>query len=192
MENEESCINLSTVLSPEPALKTAPVINKGRISFIQKRICFTGTLERNIKRTDIQEIKDVTSFKEKALEWQKYNHEYGAIYENIDWLNLEEAWAHKSRKGSFFKETYVTNQPLRINEIHNKPSSSSTVENVSTSPLSLPRKSNRQLLSYIYFISYYLISYKAVCIVCNEKKYNKGREVEVKNYVYERIEGNCA
>ena len=54
MENEESCINLSTVLSPEPALKTAPFINKGRI---QCRICFTGTLERNIKRVGIQKKK---------------------------------------------------------------------------------------------------------------------------------------
>ena len=67
MENEESCINLSTVLSPEPALKTAPVINKGRI---QCRICFTGTLERNIKREGIQKMKDIASFKEKTLEWK--------------------------------------------------------------------------------------------------------------------------
>ena len=81
MENEESCINLSTVLSPERALKTAPAINKGRI---QCRICFTETLERNIKRAGIQKIKYNTSFKEKVQEWQKYNHEYGAIYEYID------------------------------------------------------------------------------------------------------------
>ena len=68
----------------------------------------------------------------------------------------------------------MTNQPLKINEIHNKPSSSSTVENVPTSPLSLPRKSNRQLLSYTSS------GEKAVCIVCNERKYNKGQIVEVK------------
>ena len=67
MENEESCINLSTVLSPEPALKTAPVINKERV---QCRICFTGTLERNIKRAGIQKMNDIASFKEKALEWK--------------------------------------------------------------------------------------------------------------------------
>ena len=60
---------------------------------------------------------------------------YGAIYENIDWPNLENAWTHKSCKGSFFKETYMTNQPLKINEIRNKPSSSFTDENVSTSSL---------------------------------------------------------
>ena len=42
------------------------------------------------------------------------------------------------------------------------------------SPLSLPRKSNRQLLSYT------TLGEKAVCIVCNEKKCNKGQEVELK------------
>ena len=67
MENEESCVNLSTVLSPETALKTALAINKGRI---QCRICFTETLERNIKRAGIQKIKDNTSLKEKVQEWQ--------------------------------------------------------------------------------------------------------------------------
>ena len=81
MENEESCINLSTVLSPEPALKTVPVINTARI---QCRICFPGRLERNIKRAGIQKIKEITSFKEKALEWQNYNHESGAACKNID------------------------------------------------------------------------------------------------------------
>ena len=60
-----------------------------------------------------------------------------------------------------------------MNEIHNKPSSSSTVKSLSTVPLSLPRKSNRQLLPYSSS------GEKAVCIVCNEKKYNKGREVEM-------------
>ena len=142
-----------------------PVINKGRT---QCRKCFAGTLQRNIKRAGSQILKVITSFKEKALEWQKYNHEFGAIYENIDWHNLEEAWAHKSGKGSFFKETYMTNQPLKINKIHNKPSWSSTVENVSTSQLLLPRKRNRQFLSYTSSRE------KAVRILRNEEKYNKG------------------
>ena len=65
----------------------------------------------------------------------------------------------------------MSNQPLKINKIHTKPSSSSTVENVSSSPLSLPRKSNRQLLSYTFS------GEKAVRAACNEKK---GRDVEVK------------
>ena len=94
MENKESCINCSTVLSSEPALKTAPV---------------------------------------------------------------------------------MTNQLLRTNEIHSKPSSSSTIENMSTSLLLLAWKSNRQLLSYTSSSGK-----KASFIVCSEKKYNKGREVEVK------------
>ena len=68
----------------------------------------------------------------------------------------------------------MTNQLLKIKETHNKSSSSFTVENVSDSPLSLSRKSNRQLLSCTS------TGEKAVCIVCNEKKYNKEREVEVK------------
>ena len=57
MENDESCIylhELSTVLSPEPALKTAPVVLKGRI---QCSICFIGTLQRNTKRAGIQKIR---------------------------------------------------------------------------------------------------------------------------------------
>ena len=64
----------------------------------------------------IQKIKDITGFQEKALEWKRYNHEYRTIYENVDWPNLKEAWAHKSCKGNFFKKTYMTNQPLASNE----------------------------------------------------------------------------
>ena len=68
----------------------------------------------------------------------------------------------------------MTNQLLKIKETHNKSSPSFTVENVSDSPLSLSWKSNRQLLSYTS------TGEKAACIVCNEKKYSKRREVEVK------------
>ena len=100
MENEESCVNLSTVLSPETALKTALAINKGRI---QCRICFTETLERNIKRAGIQKIKDNTSLKEK-VQYEYGEYEYGAIYEHIDWPNLEEDWADKSCKIRFLRK----------------------------------------------------------------------------------------
>ena len=62
MKNEESCINLITDLFPEPTLKPAPVINKGRILC---RTCFTGKLERNIKRVGIQKIKIVPILKRK-------------------------------------------------------------------------------------------------------------------------------
>ena len=62
MKNGESCINLITDLFPEPALKTAPVINKGRILC---RICFTRALERNIKRVGIQKIKILSILKRK-------------------------------------------------------------------------------------------------------------------------------
>ena len=58
------------MLSPESALKTARVINKGRIQY---RICFTAILETNIKRAGIQKIKDITGFEENTLEWQKYH-----------------------------------------------------------------------------------------------------------------------
>ena len=142
-------------------------------------MCFTGTLLGKIKSAGIK--KKIIRFKEKVLEWQKYNHEFGEIYENIDWSNLEEAWAHKFCKGNFFKETYMTNQPLKINKKHNEPSSSYNVENASTSLLPLPRKSSRQLLSYTFS------GKNAVCIACNEKKYKKGREVEVKTMSIKKL-----
>ena len=187
MENDESCIylhELSTVLSPEPALKTAPVVHKGRI---QCSICFIGTLQRDTKRAGIQKIKDITGFQEKALEWKRYNHEYRTIYENVDWPNLKEAWAHKSCKGNFFKETYMTNQPLasnekEIDELSSFSSFSSNVENLQTmNPLLPPRRSNRQSLAYTSS------GKEAVCIICNEKKYDKGREVQVKTMYLKEV-----
>ena len=68
----------------------------------------------------------------------------------------------------------MSNQPLKINEIFNKPSLSSTVGIVSTSPLSLPRKSNRHLFSYTSPAK------KAVLLYIMIKNNNKGRDVEVK------------
>ena len=82
---------------------------------------------------------------------------------------------HKNlAEGSFFKEAYMTNQPLKINILNNKPSSSSTVENTSTNSVSLPRKSDRLLLSYTFS------GKKAVRIACNEEKCKKGWEVELR------------
>ena len=47
---------LNTSLSPEPTLKTTPSIHKGRILCI---ICFTGTLQRHIKRAGIEKITEI-------------------------------------------------------------------------------------------------------------------------------------
>ena len=47
-------------------------------------------------------------------------------------------------KEAFLSKLIMTKQPLKINEMYNKPSSSFTVENLSDSPLSLPRKNHRR------------------------------------------------
>ena len=52
---------------------------------------FSWNIWEKCKREGIQKIKDITCFKEKVLEWQKYNYEYAAIYKNINWPNLEHA-----------------------------------------------------------------------------------------------------
>ena len=60
-----------------------------------------------VKRAGIEKIMGISVFKEKALQWKRYDHEYSSIHENVYWSCLNEAWAHKRCKGNFYKETYM-------------------------------------------------------------------------------------
>ena len=86
-------------LSPEPVLKASPVVEKGRISCA---ICLTGSTRKNLKQAQFEKIMNIDSFKEKALEWDKYDHEYNSIHKKLDWSSINELFAHKRCKGIFF------------------------------------------------------------------------------------------
>ena len=62
-------------------LCTSPAVVKGRILC---GICFTGCNSKNAKRAVFEEIKNVKSFKDQALLWSEYEHDYNSIFQKHD------------------------------------------------------------------------------------------------------------
>ena len=65
----------------EPVLRTSPFVKKGRKLCI---ICFSGTMKKNVKRTILQKITDINSYKQRSLLWTKYGHSYSKVYKTVD------------------------------------------------------------------------------------------------------------
>ena len=47
---------------------------------------------------------------EYAQRWKQYDHEYNKVYDAIDLTNSNDKYAHKTCKGKFLKESYLTSQ----------------------------------------------------------------------------------
>ena len=69
-------------------------------------ICFVSCLEKNKKRANYENITDVEVFKQYAERWREREHEYNSVFNFVDWKNERQKMAHKSCKGSFFKDTF--------------------------------------------------------------------------------------
>ena len=104
--------DLINLLPTEAVLCTPPAVVR-----ILCGICFTGCNSKNAKRAGFEEIKNVKSSKDRAFLWSDYDHDYNSIFQKHDWPCVKKMYGHKSCKGKFFKETYMTNQTRKSKEI---------------------------------------------------------------------------
>ena len=145
-------------------MRCRPVF-KGRILC---QICFASTTSKYLSRDHFEKITNFENFKDFAKRWKNYDHEYNKVFDLIDSSNSNEKYAHKSCKGKFLKESFMTAQP----KIGLEPSESETCnlhpekQNINQAD---QRKSDRKSLSYTSS------SFERKCIICNENKYHKGR-----------------
>ena len=80
-------------------------------------ICFAGSSKKHMKRSNIEEIKDLAKFKMFAINWMQYEHEYSSVYNKHVWSSIEVSkkhlYAHKNCRGKFLKHTFMSGQKLK-------------------------------------------------------------------------------
>ena len=88
----------------------------------------------------------------------------------VDWDEISstqrETWAHKSCKGTFFKESYITNLEVQPSEVVMEVNDNVSIDENMDTPL---RVSNRKALSFT--------EGKNNCIVCDAVKKERGRVI---------------
>ena len=67
-------------------------------------------MKKNVKRENLQKIRDINSYQRRALLWTKYEHGYSKVYKAVDWEESGEVYAQRSCKGLFCKDTYMNSQ----------------------------------------------------------------------------------
>ena len=87
------------------------------VSHVLCGICFAGSSKKHMKRSNIEEIKDLAKFKMFAINWMQYEHEYSSVYNKHDWSSIEVSkkrlYAHKNCKGKFLKHIFMSGQKLK-------------------------------------------------------------------------------
>ena len=104
---EKASKNISVV---ETTFSARPLSNQERIYC---EICFKSCIK---KRSKLEKIVEIKTFKLFAERWHQKQHEYNEVLNFVDWTNEQEHYAHKSCKGTFFKGTFLDTQ---INIEHN-------------------------------------------------------------------------
>ena len=126
-----------------------------------------------MKREKLEKISDIEHFKETALRWKNYSYECERVHALADWEKGGKI-AHKACKGTFFKESFLI---LKEKEAATVPSVSyNTDENTTiedTTNIHSIRKSSRNLTQYKSSPD------DRNRIICNEVKYEKGRNVSL-------------
>ena len=78
--NSDKQRSAHSVILPELLLQTEHVFYKGRRYCV---VCSIGSGSKNARRAGIERITDIKKFKDQAIKWKDYDHEYNKIYENI-------------------------------------------------------------------------------------------------------------
>ena len=165
MENHDPETNQDKyTLLPSTKFTGRPVY-KGNIIC---KICFASSSIKNLNRSNLQKILNFEKFIDYAQRWKQYDHEYNKVYDAIDLTNSSDKYAHKACKRKFLKESYLTSQktPRTSCEIPQQNELGTEIQNQTVVD---PRRSNRKSLRYS------LSNVERKCIICNKKKYHKGR-----------------
>ena len=167
---EKASKNISVV---EPTFSVRPPSNQERISC---EICLKSCIKKHKLRSKLEKIVDIKTFKLFAERWHQKQHEYNKVLNFVDWTNEQEHYAHKSCKGTFFKENFLNtqiniehNETEEITEINQTENDNSNVEP------QLSRRSNRKSLEYKSSQE------QRKCIICNFDRFLKGCKVALQN-----------
>ena len=98
---EKASKNISVV---EPTFFARPHSNQERIYC---EICLKSCIKKHKLRSKLKNIVDIKTFKLFAERWHQKQHEYNKVLNVVDWTNEQEHYAHKSCKGTFFKENFL-------------------------------------------------------------------------------------
>ena len=169
MDGNESVEKDDCKSLPPPKFESKPSVYRGRITC---QICFTSCLEKNKTRSKIEKISDVDIFKEYAQRWKDREHDYSKVFDLVDWNNNQQKMAHKSCKGSFFKESYLQSQRTTLENSLDETENEAPTSDSNETCL---RKSSRKSLQY------QSTQVERKCIICNEDRFIKGRLVPLQN-----------
>ena len=161
-------INVTPPPSPSYAGKSA--VCTGRVLC---QICFTGCLKKNVKREKLKKISNIEHFKETALRWKNCSYEFKRVHALVDYEKGEKM-AHKSCKGTFFKENFLISkekEAATVASVSNDTNENTTVED--TTSIHSIRKNSRKLTHHKSSLD------DRNCIICNEIKYEKGIKVSL-------------
>ena len=111
----------------------------------------------------------------------QYDHEYDKVYVAIDLTNSNDKYAHKTCKGKFLKESYLTSQKTlqtsceipQQNELGTETQNQTVVN---------PRRSNRKSLTYSSS------HFERKCIIRNENKCHKRRLFPLCNITLKQVD----
>ncbi len=162
---------------PEPKFCSLPLY-KGRITC---QICFESVGKKHLKRgiKKFERLSDWSNFNIFAKRWAKTDHEFKKVLQMVNWNSIGEKWAHKTCKGKFFKEQYLSsqNELLETDETQMDEASFGVQNEYKIDENNAERRrSDRQKYRYE---SSWQIDEKKKCIICNEDKRIKGRLVDV-------------
>lgn len=183
MESGEDNEKRSEKVFPKPVFKTRQSTYLGRVTCA---ICFESCLKRNAKRCNFETIRNKTNFRTFSENWTKYDHEYNKVLSLVDWDSDKELMAHKSCKGKFLKEAFMTAQRKISNQPPNQPENIDSVIPSSSNAMQIEetnvRRSTRQSCSYTS-----ANDKEKLCIICNENKRGaKGKDLPVIEMTYKK------
>ena len=137
------------------------------------QICFISVERNKIKRNKFERINDINKFQTYSQTWYKTHHDdYKRVFSLVDWSQLnskKEIWGHKSCKGKFFQETFISSYEEKYREKDDN-STAITPDDDAMEIDDAP--------SYVRESRSNFSDSGGSCIICNEKKYErKGRVV---------------
>ena len=158
---EEASPNLKA-----PAFRiNSPTAFAGRVTC---QICFISVERNKIERNKFERINDINKFQTYSQRWYKTHHDdYKRVFSLVDWSQLnsrKEIWGHKSCKGKFFQETFISSYEEKYREKDDN-STAITPDDDAMEIDDVP--------SYVRESRSNFSDSGGSCIICNEKKYER-------------------
>ena len=133
---EKASKNISVV---QPTFSAGPLSNQEQLYY---DICLKSCLKKHRLCSKLEKIVDIKTFELFAERWHQKQHEYNKVLNFVDWNNATH-YAHKSCKGTFFKESFLNTQiNIEYNETEETTEINQTENNNSNVETQLSRKSN--------------------------------------------------